>query len=491
MKTKLFITFLACVVASVLMSSCSEEDRTYSNGQPTAFTGGIITEAPMERVQIGTSESSTVVPGFLTRTSMSRDSIGGHGTFFWESTDAIYVEDDGGRLCKGQNSISDAVERTTFLVRGSFNTKGPYNVYYCGTNSEAREKEVVIANFQCQVAFNDTKHFGAVGDCGVAQAVKNTDPGMRGYKFNLEHKASYLCFLPYADNTDAREYCKIRRIEIFSDNTIAGIYDLTQTGLSATGMEASNAIALDVGTDGLELADQTTDKASINNSLYVVIAPGKHSLTIRCLVEDRQTRVANVVTTYLLSHTFAANQICDIPINLSNATSYCDNAEFRKNFIGWAMWNLGEYHDKYGYATTPLFLGLPSHHVMRDYLKKCDPHWVDDGKNRGVWLKKRQYFSQKEQKEQNIMKYGRPARSEIYKYFFLPVLPVFTKGGYTTENSTQGEYWLSTVRTDFNWEYGSTLIFTPTFIEIGLLHDYWDEAPLYNFQNYVLDVIQP
>ncbi|MFR5271279.1 MAG: hypothetical protein ACLTGI_13245 [Hoylesella buccalis] len=98
MKAKLFISFAACVAASVLMSSCSNEESTPTNDQLTAFTGGIVTEAPMERVQIGTTEISTVVPGFLTRTSMNRDAIGGEGAFLWEPGDKIYVEDDKNKL---------------------------------------------------------------------------------------------------------------------------------------------------------------------------------------------------------------------------------------------------------------------------------------------------------------------------------------------------------------------------------------------------------
>ena len=43
MKTKSFISFAVCVAVSVLMCSCSNEESadSNSNGQLTAFTGGI------------------------------------------------------------------------------------------------------------------------------------------------------------------------------------------------------------------------------------------------------------------------------------------------------------------------------------------------------------------------------------------------------------------------------------------------------------------
>lgn len=54
MKTKSFISFAVCVAVSVLMCSCSNEESadSNSNGQLTAFIGGIVTEAPMERMQL-------------------------------------------------------------------------------------------------------------------------------------------------------------------------------------------------------------------------------------------------------------------------------------------------------------------------------------------------------------------------------------------------------------------------------------------------------
>ena len=197
MKTISFITFAACVTASALMSSCSNEENAATNGQLTAFTGGIVTEAPMSRVQLGASESSTVAPGFLTRTSMERPAIGGKGTFFWEKGDVIYVQDDNNKFFQSQSNIADKTARNTFLVNGAYGANTSYDVYYYGTHSSSDPKKVVIAATQTQAAFNDTKHFGASGDCGVAKAEKNTEAGKSGYKFDLEHKVSYLCFLPY------------------------------------------------------------------------------------------------------------------------------------------------------------------------------------------------------------------------------------------------------------------------------------------------------
>lgn len=285
MKTKLFISFAAFVAASVLMSSCSNEESTASTDQLTAFTGGIVTEVPMERVQIGTPGGSALTPGITTRTSMNRGEIGGEGTFFWETGDKIYVEDNNGKLCPSTNRISGTLERATFLVNGSYTGKNQYDVYYCGINSGVGEKKVVIADNQTQSDFNNTKHFGKVGDCGVAKAEKNTDPGKSGFKFDLQHKASYLCFLPYITTQEKRNSYKIKSIEITSINNICGTYDLGQAGLTGTGN--AKTITLHAGSDGLLLADKTVETVDIKNSLYAVIAPGQHILSVKFVAQTK------------------------------------------------------------------------------------------------------------------------------------------------------------------------------------------------------------
>ena len=451
MKAKLFISFVACLAASVLMSSCSIEERADRNDQLTAFTGGIVTEVPMERVQIGTSDSSTVVPGFTTRTSMNRNGIGGQGAFLWEPNDVIYVEDDNNQLCKGESTITDAVARTTFLVDGSYTSKSEYDVYYCGTNSGAGAKKVVIADNQTQSAFNNTKHFGAAGDCGVAKAAKTTVSGKSGYKFDLEHKASYLCFLPYMAPQWDRTNLKLKSIEITSkDDNISGTYDLTQAGLS--GMGNSKTITLNVGTDGngLALADQATAAKSIKNSLYVVIAPGTHALKVKYTVSDAKNTVMTITKSYK-SHTFGANTICDIPVDLgvrhySGHNYYMWDA--RENYWSghewdaadpwqptvdriahpgypiseandpsrWANYSLGPDSLSFEAFVNPLFNQLPSVNEMAWYALKGDAHWDDstwweifgDLHTGGIWLKKLSVIAQENGKEPAELKLINP-----------------------------------------------------------------------------------
>lgn len=535
MKTKSFISFAVCVAVSVLICSCSNEERpdsnsnSNSNGQLTAFTGGIVTEAPMERMQLSSPEISTEVPGFLTRTSMNRNGIGKEGAFLWEPKDVIYVEDDKGKLCKSQNEITESAPRTTFLVDGTYTGNNQYDVYYCGTNSGAGDKKVVIAGNQTQTAFNNTKHFGASGDCGVAKAEKATVSGRSGYKFDLEHKASYLCFLPYMTPQWDRANLKLKRIEITSkDDNISGTYDLDQTGLSATGTNGSKTITLNVGTDGLLLADQAAETTSIKNSLYVVIAPGIHTLKVKYTVVYAMNTVMTITKSYK-SHTFGANKICDIPVNLSYAYLYSGHNYFtwdaKENYWSGHEWDAAEpwqpttsgatndgyprskatagarWYNEGGGAfeasVNPLFKQLPNANEIGWYVLKGGAYWDNTtqwqtfGKTctGGIWLKKLSVIAQENGKELTDLKLkdpkgnnlltstdsyyivpkpGKPADSEISKYFFLPALGVYYLGK-LSPLGYGGNYWSSSA-VPRNSRVAYNLFFRGGGVQLNLAH---------------------
>ena len=507
MKRKSLITFIACVAASALMSSCSNEENAATNGQLATFTGGIVTEAPMNRVQLGASESSTVAPSILTRTSMDRTEIGGKGTFFWEAGDVIYVQDDNNALFKSQSNITDKTARNTFLVNGAYGAKTSYDVYYYGSNSGSDSKKVVIAATQTQTAFNNTKHFGASGDCGVAKATKNTEAGKSGYKFDLEHKAAYLCFLPYIASQDQREGTKIQSIEVTSDNNIAGTYALSSTGLSGEG--SSKTIMLRAGTDGLLLADKAVNTQSITNSLYMVVAPGTHTIKVKYTILDTKANKTLTLTKSYGSRTLVANTIYDIPVNLSRAThneiKVYDGHNYymwdaKENYWSGHEWNTADpwqptpnhtTNDNYpqdsetdpsrwfhegmsGFeaSVNPIFSKLPNANEMAWYLMKGDPHydnstkWKAFGKTYtgGLWIKKLSVIAKENHKTLDELKNknpdnkdmriiywinsvvpssGKPKDSELNNYVFLPALGYYDYDELYVFGS-EGDYWSST-----------------------------------------------
>lgn len=513
MKIISFITFAACVTASALMSSCSNEENAATNGQLTAFTGGIVTEAPMSRVQLGASESSTVAPGFLTRTSMERPAIGGKGTFFWEKGDVIYVQDDNNKFFQSQSNIADKTARNTFLVNGAYGANTSYDVYYYGTHSSSDPKKVVIAATQTQAAFNDTKHFGASGDCGVAKAEKNTEAGKSGYKFDLEHKVSYLCFLPYITSKEQRENYKIQSIELTSNNNIAGTYDLTFGGLSGAG--EAKTITLNVGSGGLLLTDKAVSTQSITNSLYMVVAPGEHTIKVKYTLFDTKANKTFAVTKSYGSRTLAANTIYDIPVNLNMATSSDGGHNYymwdaAENYWSGHEWDSTDpwqpikedatndnypkskeadasrwYHEGDGSfeaSVNPLFNQLPNANELAWYVMEGDAHWDNDTQweafgekhTGGIWLKKLSVIAKEKNKQLADLKLknhegidmrttynfyevvpidGKPNDSEINNYFFLPALGCYDSGQ-LSDFGSNGNYWSSSAHpSDSSYAY--------------------------------------
>ena len=455
MKVKLLIPFFAFCGMLSLMSSCSSEEIFSKAGGFTAFTGGKITESPIMRVPFEASDSIKL-PGFSARTSMERTVIGGVGSFLWEPGDYVYIQDDSDKFFKSQNELTEAKKRSTFFVKGAYTDKSSYEVYYNGTESGSDPTKVTIAAVQTQSQFNSTKHFGAAGDCGVAVAKKNTGVDEGGYNFDLAHKASYLCFLPFISNQAQRGSFKIKSIELNSNDNIAGTYDLSSDGLSGSG--SSKKILLRVGDQGqgLALADQSAVTKKIENSLYVVIAPGTHSISVKYTVFDTKTNETFSVSKNYGSRTLEANKIYDIAVDLGMTAFSGGHQEANKfHYTGHEiyMWDAQEnywsgyewdsdnpkqfaedyrdyepkskekdpkrwFNDKPapGQASTPLFQKLPNVNEALWYVKKGDAHYDDSTKwtiydktyTGGIWLKKLDVIARENGKTREELKAKAP-----------------------------------------------------------------------------------
>src|SRR3712207_650710 len=135
----------------------------------------------------------------MSRTSMENHTYLGGCDFVWETGDKIYVKDDANIMQKSKTGqINSDKDGALFQLPGTYKASESYEVYYTGAEDAATEDNVTIANVQVQTAPNNTKHLGKCGDCGTAIATKNG----KNFQFALEHKASYLCFLPYVNNTE-------------------------------------------------------------------------------------------------------------------------------------------------------------------------------------------------------------------------------------------------------------------------------------------------
>ena len=297
MKKKLFktrlLSFAAFCGLTFAFVSCANEDvaqnpnNTDNDKNLTTFTAGDLS----------------------TRTSMESD-----GKFFWEAGDKIWVKDDNGAWRQSSNAPTAKTASFKFKVPGKFTQSSTYKVYYPGKNGN--KDKVTIPATQSQSEPNTTAHFGASGDCGMADASKQSNGS---FAFTLDHKAAYLLLLPRTSNTILHD-CYLTKVEVNSDNDITSTYTLDPTTGELTGTGTGKQIVLTTtgsGTyaNGFPLTNTTTNAAT--NGSYVVIKPGTHTLKIRYWVKDVATGTQGTITKTLASATYDQNKYYNITANLN------------------------------------------------------------------------------------------------------------------------------------------------------------------------------
>ena len=435
---------------------------------------------------------------FSTGDPTTRTSMESNGTFYWESGDKIWVKDDNGAWQQSSNAPTEKTASFEFKVPGKFTKSSTYKVYYPGQNGN--KDQVSIAANQNQTEPNTTAHFGASGDCGMADAAwSNTK---NGFAFSLDHKAAYLLFLPRTSNTILHN-CYLTKVEVNSDNDITSTYTLDPTTGELTGTGTGKQIIVSTGgsgtyANGFPLTNNATSAAT--NGAYVVIKPGTHILKIRYWVKDVATGTEGTITKTLASATYDQNKYYNITANL-DVKNYLGDKYYmwdaQEQYWKGHEWNLGgsqptlnqgltgattsndyaksnadsRWYNAYypGYsvsnpATHTSCKDLPNVNEMTWYAAKGEPRWDADELwttmghlyKGGMWFKKKANISgfnpntaEDGTDWRTISKYQSwsvsqtlPDAADANNYFYLPALGYYISGQlYYVGNS--GYYWLS------------------------------------------------
>ena len=322
MKKKLFktrlLSFAAFCGLTLAFASCANEDVAQNPNN---------TDNDKNLTIFSTGDPST-------RTSMESD-----GKFFWEAGDKIWVKDDNDTWQQSSNAPTAKTASFKFKVPGKFIQSSTYKVYYPGKNGN--QDQVTISASQSQSEPNTTAHFGTSGDCGMADASKQSNGS---FAFALNHKAAYLLLLPRTSNTILHD-CYLTKVEVNSDNDITSTYTLNPTTGELTGTGTGKQIVLTTkgsGTyaNGFPLTNTATSAAT--NGAYIVIKPGTHTLRIRYWVKDVATNVEGTITKTLASASYDQNKYYNITANLNVKEYDGDN---------YYMWDAQEQYWK-GYEWT-------------------------------------------------------------------------------------------------------------------------------------------
>lgn len=489
--------YIVSILTVNIFLGCSKEDKIIKDNN---LDENII-EVPAEEK---TLFCSSLLPQTLTTLDQNR-------AFYWTSGDVLWVDDptnSGKYICSDSINITGAQASSNFIVNKVF----PKNitsaqVYYTGKNSNSTTSglKVTIAQEQNQSIPNDASHIATSGDCGTALAVRQDDGR---FTFKLDHKAAYLMLNPYWDSSVDGSETKLRSITVKSDKPIAGTFDFTDSGLSATPDEGTESYSITVfcGEDGFPMGN---DYGMAKNGTYIVIHPNAHQLTIEynfyvIVYQQRYIEEEGYWETYpeydpngIMRRTISlrdydVNSVTQIRHKLKPDAYYTNSFymwDAKKPF--WDGVPLNEipykYSDTnregapqdntderwyneanvttalYSAATMPTFAAFTQYIYNTDYYWDKTQVWTRDGRVGvgAVWLMQWDYIPLEPEAEGSTpytctkvhsdqrystskMLYGKPDQENLGKYFYLPALGLYGNVGTMRLLSTACGFYSST-----------------------------------------------
>ena len=511
MKKNLFKTRLLSFVAfcglALAFASCANEDVAQS---PTG------TETDNDK------NLTTFVAGdeAKTRTTMDYTS----GNFYWEAGDYIYIKDDNNVWRKSSNSPTGKVASFKFKVPGKFTASASYKVYYPGKSGS--NDQVTIPAAQSQSEPNSTAHFGVSGDCGTATATGTVGGG--SFSFALDHQAAILVLQPYNPNATLND-CYLTKVEVTSDNNITGTYTLDPSSGELTGTGTGKQIVVTTAGSSVSPNGFPIKKvASVaDNSAYVLIKPGTHTLTIKYTLKDIATHVEGTITKTLSAFNYDKNTYYDMTANLDIKDYDGDKYymwDAQQNYWYGHEWNSANpwqpvlnYYNNSNYAqsnsdilrwhnegggglsanrfdATRSCSGLPNSNELSWYCKYGDPRWDAEKLwtvmghlyKGGMWFKKKavlqsegHYNTEKSadgltdtritwqqyiNTDNSITNSGLPSSAAANKYFYLPAFG-FYDSGMASAIGAAGYYWSSSAYPWYSRAY--RLYFYSGYVEVG------------------------
>lgn len=289
--------------ALLLTASCTNDDTLQEGKQkktdiPTGST-----------VFTGTSQ-----PDVTTRTAILNHTKGAGASVNWSSSDRIWVKDDAGTWQQSATATIPSAANQSFAkfsLSGTY-TGASHDIIYTNKAVTGSQPQVEIKATQAQSAPNNFNHAGESGDCGIAIGNKAGND----YGFTLNHKAAYLCFIPRSSNEYVKR-SKLIKVEIMSDDEIAGTYNIAANGTLTLTSGGSKTITVTTGS-GFAIDNATDDMSK--NATYAVVAPGTHTFRIRYWLRNTTDNPQGAIegtVSKIVTLNCTAGSINDITSNLA------------------------------------------------------------------------------------------------------------------------------------------------------------------------------
>ena len=446
--------------------------------------------------------TGTSQPETTTRTAILNHTKGAGASVNWSSTDKIWVKDDGGNW---QQSGAVTFPFATNKAKGKFTLSGRYtgashDILYTNKGVTWMQPQVEIKAAQTQSAPNNFDHAGESGDCGIATGSKSGSD----YTFNLNHKASYLCFIPRTSNECVKR-CKLIKVEIMSEDDIAGTYDIAADGSLTLASGGSKTITVTTGS-GFDIDNAADDMSK--NATYAVVAPGTHTFRIRYWLRNTTDNPRGAIegtVSKIVTLNCTAGSIHDVTANL-DPHNYDGNHYYmwdaQEQYWKGHEWNLGgsqptvsrdltgatasndypknnadsRYYNEYypgngvsNPATHTSCKDLPNVNEMTWYAAKGEPRWDADELwttmghlyKGGMWFKKKANISGYDpntavdgtdwrttgngNRGSWSVSQTLPSAADAGNYFYLPALGYYDRDQLFFVDTT-GNYWSSSTQ---------------------------------------------
>ena len=498
--------------ALLFATSCANDDVAQENKQKK------------DNIPAGTTVfTGTSLPDATTRTAILNHTKGAGASVNWSSTDKIWVKDDGGTWQQSTATIIPSVANKSFAkfaLSGTY-TGSSHDVLYTNTTVGTQPK-VEIKKDQTQSTPNNFDHAGESGDCGIATSNKIGNV----YNFTLNHKASYLCFIPRTNNEYVKR-SKLIKVEIMSDDDIAGTYNIAANGALTLASGGSKTITVTTGS-GFDIDNSADDMSK--NATYAVVAPGTHKLRIRYWLRnttDNPDGPIEGTVSKIVTLNCTAGSIHDITANLDphdydgdhyyqwdaqqnywaghewdkavpwqpTLTSQPANPNYPQSNTDPRYWN--ESYPGYGVsnpATHTPCKDLPNVNEMTWYAAKGDPRWDADELwttmghlyEGGMWFKKKANISGYNantavdgidwrttiapttlRNQSWSISYTLPSAAEVGDYFYIPALGYYNNFGQLNGIGRSIGYWSSSApQRSINSAY--SLYFNQALVQVAL-----------------------
>ena len=430
-----------------------------------------------------------------TRTSGVYDDSGVN--FYWTTNDNIWVKSGSATsptlTASSSNNITSTTASAKFYFDGIY-TAQSYPVRYTG-NASNSGNTVTIATSQNQDEANNATQLGTVGDCGVGTAQRQTDGS---YKFTLDHKASYITFMPYYSKEELAASAVVTQINVTVGNgeSLAGKFNFSDNGLgTAIGSSSSNSVTLTLnGTSSTTGFPIPTTATASKNAAIMVVAPGTYStFKVTYSLYDSVTGTKSTISyTYSgITCTAGKNQKISTDLGMATYTSRKDkyymwdavnnywkgyetsqpllndaeNANYAKSSAD-SRWYNTAFTKEVQIKAINSCKDAPTFEGLTWYISAGSPQldnktlWVFANHlyKGGIWLKKQNKISHFSSTENytgtatwvsgkdikfTVSNFGKPAASVRSDYFYLPALGQY-KDGKLIGLGVSGYYWAST-----------------------------------------------